>query len=122
MADLPVQVGGTFMEIGRPSEPYRFYQDILGDPSRNQYTVRGDTRYPGNYTVKGKMIVSIYNSSTHDRDSSELNRMGEINEAHHTGDSDRKDALIEDTRTRFQENSGPVISQMWDDVFAAYQT
>jgi len=67
------------------AKEYRFYQDILGDPTRNQFTVRGDPNYAGNYVVNGKMIVELYNSSTHDRPGVELNRMGEINEAFHAG-------------------------------------
>ena len=103
------------------AKEYRFYQDILGDPTRKQFTVRGDPNYAGNYVVNGKMIVELYNSSTHDRPGVELNRMGEINEAFHRHQTQQLNSLIQDTRMAYQQNAAPGIVAMWDDVFSAYQ-
>jgi hypothetical protein len=106
--------------MARPSDEYRFIQEPKVDPHERGFEVHGDTRFPGNYTIQRKMIVSVYNKSTHWRPEEELDRMGEINEAYHKNEHRRLKSLIDDTKEMFGKAPDRVAS-MWNEVLEIYE-
>jgi hypothetical protein len=107
------------MEARKPAKKFSFTQGYQIIDGRNQLEIQGSSSPPSNYyTIGGRQIVTMYNSSRYPRGPAELMRMGQLNEVYWTGTSRQLAEIIDDIGKEFRRNA----IKMWDDIFGAYRS